>query len=499
MTGRGHALGVAAVAAPRRSGWSRAAGVPAAAVASPHPPDPLPRGLRFSGKGVGARDTFTAREGALLALRAADHALSRRVVNYGYDAVGNRIRETEKDSTEAVLAEKQGVFDNANRLTELTDLVVPGQHHDLHLGQERQPAHQDDGGVTTENRYDLRDKLVEVVQGASTLGRFQYDAQGRRTLKIGEDGVSQYVYDQTSLLAEYDETGTQKAKYDYGSDRLISLTRADEGRRYFSLDGLRSVVNLTTTRAQRCQLPPRRLGQLPLPHRARTPPQNRFAFTGHIWDQETGLYNAKARYFDPKSVDSSPRTPSRRNRRPALAASVLLRERQPRSLHRPDRAHRPADARRVDQQEHGPEQQLVHGRGQGLLQGGELPDPGRDQLRGAASAGRAGRSEPRRPDLGRGLPFKDWGQRRLVRWTGSHDPRHGWSDGATRGAAMAWGAAGGIAGQGISDIGEIYGTETKSLDDVRARDYLLAGAMGSGRRICRLQGARAGQGRSQPG
>jgi RHS repeat-associated protein len=28
--------------------------------------------------------------------------------------------------------------------------------------------------------------------------------------------------------------------------------------------------------------------------------KNRFAFTGHIWDEETGLYNAKARYFDPK-------------------------------------------------------------------------------------------------------------------------------------------------------------------------------------------------------
>jgi RHS repeat-associated protein len=28
--------------------------------------------------------------------------------------------------------------------------------------------------------------------------------------------------------------------------------------------------------------------------------RNRFAFTGHIYDSETGLYNAKARYFDPK-------------------------------------------------------------------------------------------------------------------------------------------------------------------------------------------------------
>jgi RHS repeat-associated protein len=27
--------------------------------------------------------------------------------------------------------------------------------------------------------------------------------------------------------------------------------------------------------------------------------KNRFAFTGHLWDNETGLYHAKARYLDP--------------------------------------------------------------------------------------------------------------------------------------------------------------------------------------------------------
>ena len=171
------------------------------------------------------------------------------MVTYGYDAVGNRVHETEKDSAGAILAEKQGVFDNLNRLTELTDLVTPAEQHELHLGPKRKSDNKDrrhgDNAVTTDYVYDLRDKLVEVVQGASTLGRFQYDSEGRRTKKIGEEGLRQYVYDQTSLLAEYDAAGLPKAKYDYGSDRLISLTRADEGRRYFSLDGLRSVVNLT--------------------------------------------------------------------------------------------------------------------------------------------------------------------------------------------------------------------------------------------------------------
>ena len=85
-----------------------------------------------------------------------------------------------------------------------------------------------------------------------------------------------------------------------GSDRLISLTRTDEGRRYFSLDGLRSVVNLTDDEALAvASYHLDAWGNFRFPLELNDS-KNRFAFTGHIWDQETGLYNAKARYFDPK-------------------------------------------------------------------------------------------------------------------------------------------------------------------------------------------------------
>jgi RHS repeat-associated protein len=227
-----------------------------------------------------------------------------RLVSYAYDAVGNRIRETERDSAGVVLADQQGVFDNANRLTELADLVAPAHSTtfawDPNGNQTTKTVGTGDNAVTTTYVYDLRDKLVEVVQGTSTLGRFQYDSEGRRTKKIGEEGLRQYVYDQTSLLAEYDATGLPKAKYDYGSDRLISLTRADEGRRYFSLDALRSVVNLTDdSGAAVASYHLDAWGNFRLPTEL-TASANRFAFTGHVFDTETGLYNAKARYFDPK-------------------------------------------------------------------------------------------------------------------------------------------------------------------------------------------------------
>ena len=45
----------------------------------------------------------------------------------------------------------------------------------------------------------------------------------------------------------------------------------------------------------------RYLGQLRFPDEL-TASDNRFGFTGHIFDTETGLYNAKARYYDPSWV-----------------------------------------------------------------------------------------------------------------------------------------------------------------------------------------------------
>ena len=226
-----------------------------------------------------------------------------RVVTYGYDSVGNRIRETEKTTGGAVLADKQGVFDNTNRLTALNDLVSPVNSTsfgwDANGNQTAKTVGTGPGAVTTEYRYDIRDKMVETVQGVSILGRFQYDCEGRRTKKIGEEGLRQYVYDQTSLLLEYDNAGNQVAEYDYGSDRLISLFRRDEPRRYFSLDGLRSVVNLTDDSGSVAASYHLDVwGNFRFPAELTTS-KNRFAFTGYEWDPETGLFNAKARYFDP--------------------------------------------------------------------------------------------------------------------------------------------------------------------------------------------------------
>ena len=78
------------------------------------------------------------------------------------------------------------------------------------------------------------------------------------------------------------------------------MSRSGEGRRWYSLDGLRSVVNLTddsgsTVASYHLDA----WGNFRFPAEL-TVSKNRFAFTGYEWDPELGLFNAKARYFDPQ-------------------------------------------------------------------------------------------------------------------------------------------------------------------------------------------------------
>ncbi len=263
-----------------------------------------------------------------------------RVVTYTYDKAGNREHEVEsvpataQQNAGAVIVERAGSFDINNRLSTLTVLSVTdnlaiynpaadgpggdpnspsvtparaGVHSSLSLvydnnGNEISRSATPFGGgatVITASTYDLTDHLVEQKRDADIIARHEYDAEGRRTKKIGEDGIRQYVYDDTSLLAEYDTNGVEMAKYDYGGDRLIRLTRLDEGTRYFSFDGLGSVTNLTTATEVAASYHLDAWGNYRFTSEL-APSKNRFGFTGHYWDNEAGLYYAKARFYDPQ-------------------------------------------------------------------------------------------------------------------------------------------------------------------------------------------------------
>ncbi len=231
---------------------------------------------------------------------------SGRSVVYGYDAVGNRQTEAITDPVSGTpLNSKAASFDALNRLTSVTDSVIgetTGFTYDRNGNQTTKTVTTSAGSTTTTNLYDSRDKLVEVQQGSSILSRFQYCYDGKRIKKIGLEGIRQYFYDDDSLFMEFDDLGASVAKYDYGSDRLISLFRRDEPRRFFHLDGLRSVTNLTDDAGGVVSSVHYDAWGLPRFPAELDASKNRFGFTGYELDKETGLYNANARFYDPTTA-----------------------------------------------------------------------------------------------------------------------------------------------------------------------------------------------------
>jgi len=234
-------------------------------------------------------------------------------VTYAYDAAYNRTDERVEDTASGSVIEDRGyVYDERDRLTQIDDRLDPtasiSYAYDVNGNQTEKVS----GGVATQFVYDARDHLRSVTAGGSSLGLFLYDFRGLRVEKTGERGTERSTYDDRSLLVQSDAAGNTIAKYDYGGQRLVSLTHRDEGTSFYLFDALGSVVNQTNQDGSiRTRHQYDAWGALRASVGASW---NRFGFTGHEHDAETGLIYFQGRYYDPEtgrflSLDPVPGTP----------------------------------------------------------------------------------------------------------------------------------------------------------------------------------------------
>ncbi len=215
---------------------------------------------------------------------------------YVYDKVGNR--KTEQDvllDSSTLTKHLEYEYDAINRLDSIDD-VLGAEDVAYEYDANGNTLSKTRNGVTTTFLYDIRDQLGEVHQSTNVLGRYGYDYEGRRILKIGDDGRRQYTYDQLSVITEADQLNATVSKYDYGMDQLVRLDNRREGRSFFHLDVLRSTVSLTDAAgASRQSIFYDAWGN----ERDRVGASaNNFTFTGHELDGETGLIYANARFYD---------------------------------------------------------------------------------------------------------------------------------------------------------------------------------------------------------
>ena len=221
-----------------------------------------------------------------------------KTTTYTYDAVGNRLTEQELDTASALITDKIFTYNNRDQVERIDNGLDPLQGVVYTYDANGNQTSKTKGSVSTVFDYDIRDKLVTVTQGAATLGRFTYDYQGLRIRKETPSKVFRYVYDDQSVLLQTDDAGSTIAKYDYGPDRLLSLAHVTEPRQFYLFDALKSISNLMTdTGAVQARYQYDAWGNF---RNTVGTSFNPFGFTGHERDDETGLYYARARFYDPE-------------------------------------------------------------------------------------------------------------------------------------------------------------------------------------------------------
>ena len=147
-----------------------------------------------------------------------------------------------------------------------------------------------------ENR--LTQAVVPGTNGGTTT--FKYDPFGRRIQKSGPRGTTNYLYDGQDLLEEVDSSGNVMARYTDGRgiDQPLSMLRGSTNAYYLS-DGIRSITSLSNSAGALANTYTYdSFGKLTASTGTLTNP---FQFTGRDFDQETGTYYYRHRYYDPQT------------------------------------------------------------------------------------------------------------------------------------------------------------------------------------------------------
>lgn len=196
---------------------------------------------------------------------------------YSYDPVGNRIGTT---------------VDAGNRLLE--DATYTYQYDNN--GNMTQKTNRTTGEITTLT-YDTQNRLVQVTKPGMTVS-YKHDPFGRRIEKNVNGIITKYLYDGEDIVIEYDGNGNMIAKYTHGHgiDEPLSMEKNGQSY-YYHQDGLGSITALTDgvgDLAHRYEY--NAYGKITsvLDPNLKQP----FIYTGREYDEETGLYYYRARYYD---------------------------------------------------------------------------------------------------------------------------------------------------------------------------------------------------------
>jgi RHS repeat-associated protein len=201
--------------------------------------------------------------------------------SYSYDFVGNRLSSSGVPSY------------SYNASNELTSTSNGSYTYDANGNTLSDPA----GKSFT---WDFENRLTNAVVPGTATVTFKYDPFGRRVQKSGPLGTTNYIYDRANAIEEIDTGGNVLARYAGTRNLDEQLAEFRSGATsYYQRDGLGSVTSLSSQMGVVANTYAYdSFGKLTSSTGTVTSP---FQYTGRELDPETGIYEYRARYYDPSS------------------------------------------------------------------------------------------------------------------------------------------------------------------------------------------------------
>jgi RHS repeat-associated protein len=262
-------------------------------------------------------------------LLSVTHALGTTTVDgasYTYDNAGNRKTRTDLrtgtaltygyDNIYQLLSAKQGTTTKesytydlvGNRLTSLgVSPYVYNTSNELQSTPTLSYTYDNNGNIKTKSNgtqytWDPENRLSQVtLPGSGGTVTFKYDPFGRRIQKSftnsGGTTNTNYVYDSVNLLEEVDNSGNVLARYTQSGavDEPLAMLRSGTTS-YYEQDGLGSISSLSNSAGALANTYSYdSYGNLTASSGTTTNP---FRYTGRESDQESGIYEYRARYYD---------------------------------------------------------------------------------------------------------------------------------------------------------------------------------------------------------
>lgn len=205
-----------------------------------------------------------------------------------YDAAGNRTQK--RNSVKGII---DYTYNEANQLIKSSDGTTYAYDKNGNLKTKNT------AGQKTTYTWDDENHLVRIDYADGSNSRYTYDGLGRRISKTDRQGKTVfYSYDGDHIAQVLDEQGKVLTNYvpGFAIDHPYAVTQ-DGKTYYFLYDRLGSVIGLVDKQ-----------GSLVVSYRYDAwgnvvektgEVENAIRFTGREWDDESGLYYYRERYYDP--------------------------------------------------------------------------------------------------------------------------------------------------------------------------------------------------------